>query len=280
MKSFAAIALALVPKMVAAGLRRPIHLALSHDEETGCHGAPALIAELTRRVPTPAAVIVGEPTAMRVVGAHKGIGAYRTTVTGREAHSSQPHRGASAVMAAADLVHWLGREAAARAAAPIAGSLFDPPYTTMTCGQIEGGTALNILAGACRFVWDIRAVPGEDVAAVLAAFAERSAALESDMQGRAPEARISTETLADVPAFCYEPETEAERLVRSLTGDNSLGGVSFAAEAGLFQQAGLSTIMCGPGSIDQAHQPDEFITLDQVRAGTVFLRRLIAHLSA
>ncbi|MBB4287344.1 acetylornithine deacetylase [Roseospira goensis] len=280
MKSFSAIALALVPEMLAAGLRHPIHLALSYDEEVGCFGAPDMIRTLRETLPTPRAVIVGEPTEMRVVAMHKGIRAYRVDVTGREAHSSQPHRAVSAVMTACELVHWLTLRAADRAAAPVPGSRFDPPYTTITCETIQGGTAHNIISKSCSFVWTARTVPEDDPDGLEAAFLAEAARLDAGMTRIAPEAGIATTVLASVPAFRQESASEADRLVRSLTGDNGIGAVSFAAEAGQFQQAGFSTIMCGPGSIDQAHQPNEFITLDQVRAGTAFLRRLIAHLSA
>ncbi|WP_299442745.1 acetylornithine deacetylase [uncultured Rhodospira sp.] len=279
MKSFPAIALALVPEMLAAGLKRPIHLALSYDEEVGCFGAPAMIQEMKRTVPTPQAVIVGEPTDMRIVGTTKGIDVIRTTVTGREVHSSMPHHGASAVMNAATLVHWLSRRAAERAAGPSPDCPFDPPWTTITCDVIEGGTAHNIISKTCTFIWTVRAVPGDDPAVLRQAFLAQAARLEADMQRAAPEARIATTILASVPAMRHVPDSEAERLARALTGDNGLGAVAFAAEAGLFQDAGFPTVMCGPGSMAQAHQPNESITLDQVRAGTVFMRRLIEHLA-
>lgn len=280
MKSFSALALALVPDMLAADLKRPIHLALSYDEEVGCLGVPALIRAIRETLPTPQAVIVGEPTSMRVVGMHKGIRAYQVDVHGREAHSSQPHRAVSAVMTACGLVHWLGGRAAERAARPLPDSAYDPPYTTITAEVIEGGTAHNIIARHCRFVWTARTVAEDDPDALERAFLDHAAAVEADLQAIAPEARIETTRLAAVPALRHDPHSAADRLVRSLTGDNGTGAVSFAAEAGHFQEAGFATIMCGPGSIDQAHQPNESITLDQVRAGTAFLQRLIAHLAA
>ncbi|MQX38456.1 acetylornithine deacetylase [Roseospira navarrensis] len=280
MKSFSAIALALVPEMRAAGLKRPIHLALSYDEEVGCFGAPAMIAEIGRALPRPAAVIVGEPTSMKVVAMHKGIRVYRVEVTGREVHAAQADRGVSAVMTACSLVHWLGERARERAGAPVPGALFDPPYTTITAEAIQGGTAHNIISRACSFVWAVRDVPGDDLDALEAEFRALAAGMEQDMRRVAPETGIRIERLASVPAFRQETDSEADRLVRRLTGDNTTGAVSFAAEAGQFQQAGHSVIMCGPGSIDQAHQPNEFISVDQVRAGVGFMRRLIAHLAA
>jgi len=279
MKSFSAIALALVPEMLAADLKAPIHLALSHDEEIGCVGAPSMIHEMTRHAPPPRAVIVGEPTDMKVVAAHKGISAHRTSVRGHEVHSSQPHRGVSAVMVACELVSWLSARARERAEQPVPDSPYDPPYSTITCGRIEGGTALNIIARDCAFLWDMRAVPEDDPDALRAAFEAECERFRTRMRTIAPDADITTEVMANAPAFRMDPDSEAERLARALTGDNGRGAVSFAAEAGLFQQAGYSTIVCGPGSIDQAHQPNEFITLDQVRRGTESLRRLIATLA-
>jgi len=280
MKSFSALALALLPEMLDADLKRPIHLALSYDEEVGCVGAPAMIEHMAKTLPPVRAVIVGEPTEMKVIGAHKGIHAWQTTVTGHEAHSSQSHKGVNAVMIAADLVAWLSRQAAERRARPTPDIPFDPPWSTITCGLINGGTALNILARRCTFLWDMRAMPGDDPAALEAAFRAESARLEQEMRAVAPDTGIDTTLLAAAPALRLEANSEADRLVRSITGDTTTGAVAFAAEAGQFQQAGFSTILCGPGSIDQAHQPNEFITLDQVDAGLAFLRGVIARQSA
>jgi len=280
MKSFLAIALALAPDMLAAGLKRPIHLALSYDEEIGCFGAPLMIDAMTRTVPKPAAVIVGEPTSMKVIAMHKGIRVYRVDVTGHEVHSAHADRGVSAVMTACELVHWLTLQARERAATPVAGALFDPPYSTITAEAIQGGTAHNIIARQCSFTWSVRDVPGDDMDALEAAFRTVADDLQAQMKRVAPETGIQITRLAAVPSFRQEPESTADRLVRALTGDNGTGAVSFAAEAGQFQQAGYSAIMCGPGSIDQAHQPNEYIALDQVRAGVAFMRKLIAHLAA
>ncbi|MBB4265377.1 acetylornithine deacetylase [Roseospira visakhapatnamensis] len=280
MKSFSAIALALLPEMLAADLKRPIHLALSYDEEVGCLGAPAMIRAMAETLPPVRAVIVGEPTEMRVVGAHKGIRAWRTSVTGREAHSSQPHRGINAVMVAGRLVAWLARQADDRADHPRADSLFDPPWSTISCGVIQGGTALNILARSCFFVWETRSMPEDDPGRLDAAFRAECARLEQTMRAQAPETGIETTLLAAAPALRLEPDSEADRLVRSITGDNTTSAVAFAAEAGQFQEAGFSTILCGPGSIDQAHQPNEFITVAQVEAGIAFLRGVIARQAA
>ena len=281
MKSFYAIALALVPEMLSAGLRRPIHFALTYDEETGCLGAPSLIDEIAANVPAPRAVFVGEPTSMQVVTAHKGAAGARTQVTGHEAHSSQVHRGVSAVMIAARLVTWLEDRMHGNAARADANSPFEPPYTSMTCGTIHGGTAANILARQCEFKWDVRSLPGEDARDVINEFrdyCERE--ILPPMRSIAAECDITTELSSYVPGLAREQNGDAEQLARMLTGDNAIHAVAYAAEAGQFQQAGFSTVICGPGSIDQAHQPNEFIELDQVEASIAFTRRLIDHLSA
>ena len=279
MKSFLAIALALVPDMLARGLRRPIHLALSYDEEVGCLGAPDMIAKIAAEVPRPAAVIVGEPTSMRVVTAHKGITVMETVVTGHEAHSSQTHRGVSAVMIASRLVAKL--DEMARAAADNPSALpFEPPFTTIHVGMIEGGTAANIISRHCHFVWDIRHIPEDDPMVHVNRFnAWCEAEVLPQMRSVAPETSIETTMVNQAPAFGPEENGEAERIARALTGDNAIHAAAYAAEAGQFQGAGFSTVICGPGSIDQAHQPNEYITLDQVDLCERFLRRLMDDLS-
>lgn len=279
MKGFLAIALALVPEMQAAGLHRPIHLALSYDEEVGCLGAPAMIARLVRELPRPRAVIVGEPTEMAIVNANKGIISARTDITGHETHSSQTHRGVSAVMVAARLIMELDRIAgdlATERTAPHPS--FEPGYTTITANVIEGGTANNIMAGRCHFLWAARCLPDSpDDQAVLERYTRHVDGVERPrIQAIAPAADIRTEILARAPGLAPEPDGEAEALARGLTGANASRAVSFAAEAGQFQQAGFSTVICGPGSISQAHQPNEFLELDQLRLGCRFIRRLIA----
>ena len=280
MKSFSAIALSLLPDMLAADLKRPVHFALSYDEEVGLLGAPDMISEIKDILPPPSAVIVGEPTNMQVVDGQKGIAVFRTEITGHEAHSSQPHRGASAVMAAGRLMAKIAEMMAKREGEADPNSPFMPPYTTMSVGVIEGGTAANILARRCGFTWDVRTVPGDSVADILAEFNAEAHTVETQMQAIAPDCSIVTQTLADGPPLMPQDDNPAAELAHRLTGTNGRQSVSYAAEAGQFQQAGFSTVICGPGSIDQAHQPNEFITLDQVARGTSFARRLIQHLSA
>jgi acetylornithine deacetylase len=280
MKAFLAVGLAAVEDMVKADLKRPIHFAFSYDEEVGCVGVPSLIKLINAELPKPSAVIVGEPTGMKVVTAHKGITGVRTAVTGHESHSSQPHRGVSAVMVAAELIEVLrgyGLEAAAKGPR---NPLFEPEHTTITVNRIEGGTALNILAGHCTFQWDVRALPEDDPDAYIKRFVDHcDRVVLPRIRQIAPDCKIETVPRAGTPALRPEKDSEAERLCRMLTGDNVTRHVSFAAEAGQFQQSGLSTVICGPGSITEAHQPNEFIAVDQVGAATVFVRDLIKHLS-
>ncbi|MEO0689460.1 MAG: acetylornithine deacetylase [Pseudomonadota bacterium] len=280
MKSFSAIGLSLLPEMLASNLARPIHFALSYDEEVGLLGAPSMIDEIKRLLPSPAAVIVGEPTNMQVVDGQKGIAVFRTEITGHEAHSSQPHRGASAVMAAGRLIAKIAEMVEKRRSDADLTSPFTPAYTTMSVGVIEGGTAANILARRCGFTWDVRTIPGDSVQAIRADFDKEARAVLAEMQAVAPECQITTETLADGPPLMPEEKNPAAELAHLLTGANGRHSVSYAAEAGQFQEAGFSTVICGPGSIDQAHQPNEFIKLSQVAAGTRFMRNLIRHLSA
>ena len=277
MKSFSACGLALVPEMVAAGLKRPIHFALSYDEEVGCQGAPSMIAELVDHLSAPRAVIVGEPSDMRLVNAHKGISGYETVVTGHEAHSSQTHRGVSAVMNAARLIHYLDEMARECASRPRPESGFVPPYTTIHVGMVKGGTAANIISRECRFVWDLRNMPDENPLTYLERFEAfcRDEVLP-EMRQVAAAADIVTSERFTTAGLRAEPGSAADELVRAITGDNDTGVVSYGTEAGQFQEAGFSTIVCGPGSIDQAHQPNEYIERSQVDLCMKTLRRLIA----
>lgn len=280
MKSFAAIGLSLLPDMLAANLKRPIHFALSYDEEVGLLGAPAMIEEMKAQLPACAAVIVGEPSDMQVVEGHKGIAVFKTEITGHEAHSSQPHRGASAVMAAGRLVAKLADLMEDFKATADKTSPFEPPYTTTSVGVIQGGTASNILARRCEFSWDTRTVHPDDLVRVREAFEAEATKIQSEMQAIAPHCSIKTHTLADCPPMVPVAKNAAVDLAHQLTGANARVSVSYAAEAGQFQEAGFATVICGPGSIDQAHQPNEFITLQQVSEGTRFMRNLIQHMSS
>ena len=274
MKAFSAIALALIPEM--RELKKPIHLALSYDEEIGCLGAPRMIETIQDELPAIRAVFVGEPTSMRVVTGHKSILHFDTHITGMEAHSSQQHRGVSAVMVAGRLINWLGEKQRANAANADPNCPFEPAYSTLHCGVVKGGTAHNITARHCSFVTDIRTIPGEDATSFFDEYEEFvREVVEPEMQVVHPDTGIELEVHANVPGFSSPEDSEAVVMAKQLSGQNDTEVAPYAAESGQFQQAGFSVAMCGPGSIDQAHQPDEFISIEQLEAGTEFMRRLI-----
>lgn len=280
MKSFLAIILGALDTLTSASLKTPLHLAFSYDEEIGCLGAPSLIRLLNHELPRPRAVIVGEPTEMKVVSAHKGITGVRTIITGHEAHSSQIHRGVSAVMVAAELIQFLQSLSTEAAERGPHNQLFEPPHSTITVNVIEGGTALNIMARHCTFHWDIRVLPDDNPDRYLDRFKHYcDDVVLPRMRKISPSCNIETTPRATTPPLKPERDSEAERLCRMLTGDNVTRAVAFAAEAGQFQESGLSAVICGPGSISQAHQPNEFISLAQVEAGTRFLHDLVGHLA-
>ena len=281
MKGFVALALAAVPLALAADLKRPLQLALSYDEELGCTGAPPMIAEMARSLPRAAAVIVGEPSRFSVVTGHKGGTGFKVHVKGYEVHSSLIHTGVSAIMAAAPLIDFANRVNAANAARPPAAlaQMFDPPWTTLHVGMIRGGTAHNITAADCRFSCEIRVVPGEDIEDWVAAFEGQVAQAVAAMQTIRPETGITVERFFSVPPLRPETDGAAEALARRLTGDNGLHVVSYGTEAGQFQAEGYSAVVCGPGDILQAHQPDEFLEISEFDAGWSFMQRLVAWLS-
>lgn len=275
MKGFDALALALVPDFLAANLETPIHILLSYDEETTCLGVVDTIRRFGRDLPRPRAVIVGEPTGLAVADAHKSVVTFNTVVHGHEAHSAKPALGANAVMAAAELVCELNRIADEMVARGDQTGRFDPPYTTVHVGTMAGGTARNILPKTCSFHWEFRGVPGldpDEIPARLDRFAQKVALAHLNRHG--PYGRIETETEVSVPGLAPDPGSKAERLALHLTRHNRTVTVPFATEAGRFQEAGIPTVVCGPGSIDRAHQGDEYITLDELAAGEAFMRRL------
>lgn len=278
MKGFCAVALALVPQMIEAGLTRPVQIALSYDEEVGCLGAARLIPHLKEAFPKAEAVIVGEPTELSVVNGHKGTWSLVTRVQGYEVHSSRCHKGVSAVMAAARLVAWLDdrmRENAHCAETEGGHADFDPPYTTLHVGRIKGGTAGNITALKCTFPVDIRTIPSEDMDGWLSAYRTFARDLETDLKRVRPEASISIEVRARVASLAPEAGGRAEALTTRAAETNVIEKAAFGSEAGLFQEAGYSTVVCGPGAIEQAHQPDEFISCAQLAAGEAFIRNIL-----
>lgn len=280
MKGFAATALSKVPDFLAADLEKPIHIALSYDEEIGCFGAAPLVSDLLAKEPQPSFAIVGEPTNMKVVTGHKGIAVFKTRIRGHPAHSSQLHRGVSAISAAAKLITWLDTRTAENKAAADPDCPFEPPYTTLHSGVIKGGQAHNITAQHCEFATDIRLLPGDSAKAWIDAY---QTYIENhvlpDMLEISADCSIDVEHLAYVPGLSEEPDGRAETEVRRLTGDNGRHVVVYATEGGIFQNHGLSTVVCGPGSIDQAHQADEYIELVELDRCATFLDQLLAGLS-
>jgi acetylornithine deacetylase len=275
MKSFLAIALALAPEFRAAKLRVPIYLALSYDEEVGCLGVGKLLDDLAAALPRPAAAIIGEPTLMKLINRHKGFQSFTTTVTGRDGHSSGTHRGVNAIAYAAEIVAFLSQLAAEIAAKGPFDDGFDPPYTTINVGAVRGGTAVNIIARQCSFDWEFRPIPGVDPASIRSRFdAFIAESILPRMRAVAPEADVVTIQDSGSPPLVPEADSPAEALVRLLTGANIAGAVSFGTEASHFQESGIPAVICGPGSIEQGHQPNEFIALDQVDACIAFMRKL------
>lgn len=277
MKGFIAAALALVPALQSARLRVPVHLVLSYDEEIGCFGAHRLVDYIAQSLPRPAFAVVGEPSGMQVANQHKGNYGFETTVRGREAHSSRPDLGANTIFGASELIARLGEMAAElrRGAPDAAARAFQPPYSTVNVGQIHGGTAVNIIPNECRFRWEMRPIPGDDpqrLRARLDDFARRE--LLPRLQATAPEASVETQPLFVLPPLARDSGSGAEEIVLRASGRDCAHAVAFASEAGIFQQAGIPTVICGPGSIEQAHKPDEFIELAQLSDCLAFLSRL------
>ncbi|WP_371055399.1 acetylornithine deacetylase [Rhodosalinus sp. K401] len=281
MKGFIAATLAAAEGLDAAALTRPVHFAFTYDEEVGCLGARALVEELARREVHPATAIIGEPTSMRIVEGHKGCCEYTTHFRGCAGHGSQPERGVNAAEYAAAYVGrllQLRRDLVARAPE---GSPFDPPWSTVNVGRIEGGVAHNVIAAHAHVEWETRPVSAADQAFVkrtMAAYVEEE--LLPAMRSVWPGADISTQTIGEVEGLEPMTENAARRLVAELTGANGAEVVSFGTEAGLFQKLGLAAVVCGPGSIEQAHKPDEYVSLDQLSACLDMLDRLGGRLAA
>jgi acetylornithine deacetylase len=276
MKGFIAIALAMVPEFLARPLATPIHLAFSFDEEIGCVGVRPLIEHIVEHLPKPKIVIVGEPTSMRVVNAHKSCCSMVTEVTGLETHSSTPELGVNAINAAGELLGEISRISADMIERGDPSGRFEPPYTSVHVGTIAGGTALNIVPRHCELLWEYRGVPGLDrneIAARIDAFAQRQ--IVPDMQRRAPECGIATHEKIFVPGLAPVDGSPAELMALRLARQNDTHTVSYGTEAGLFQEAGMPAIICGPGDIGQAHKPDEYIALDQITQCCLFMERLV-----
>ena len=275
MKGFVGTALSLVPEIANAKLKRPIHFALSFDEEVGCAGVPALLSDLAEAKIKPALAIVGEPTLMKVVGAHKGGTAVKTRCKGHEGHSSAPQKGASAVMMAGEFIALLARIGVELQ--DDSDPRFDPPCTTTQANIVSGGTALNILAREATVTWECRPLPGRDGRAVVERAKELAASLILPKYRKgAPDADFVTTVMTNYPGLALDMDSPAVALALSVSGANHAEAVAYGTEAGHFAAAGIPAVICGPGSIDQAHKPDEFVALSELDACEKFLRKVIA----
>jgi acetylornithine deacetylase len=283
MKSYLACALAMTPRFLAADLKYPVHFALSYDEELGCMGVRGLLADLAQADIRPAGCIIGEPTGMQAVVAHKGKRAYRCCFRGREAHSALTPQGVNAIEYAAKLVVYIRHMAERMRDCETRDNGFDVPFTTLQTGVIRGGTAGNIVPRDCEVHFEFRYLPGVDPEALeseIKAYAER--VLLPQMRAVDPETFISFETKAEIPGLDPSVErAEQDRvtaLAQALARNPSIAKVAYATEAGLFQRAGIPSIICGPGSIEQAHKPNEFIALEQIALCESFMERLLGEI--
>jgi acetylornithine deacetylase len=279
MKSFLAVVLASLDDFVPR-LNRPVHLAFSYDEEVGCIGVGRMIEDIKRTGVRPAGCIVGEPTLMLPVIAHKGKRSYRASVTGAAGHSAYAPRAVNAVEAAAEAIAYLkGMARRLRDSGPYDHG-FDIAHTTVHTGVIRGGTALNIVPAECTFDFEVRHLPAEDPAALLDELRSHiSKNIEPEMQAVDPRTGFEIVQLSEIPALDTSPETELVALVHELTGTHDVGKVSYGTEASQYQRAGVPTVVCGPGSIEQAHKPNEYIELEQFQACERFVRRLLERLT-
>ncbi len=281
MKGFIAASLATAPDFAKANLKRPIHFAFTHDEEVGCLGAQSLMEELARLPFRPSVAIIGEPTEMRLIEGHKGCCEYSVVFTGLEGHGSLPDLGVNAVEYAVRYVARLMElRETLRERAP-KDSRFDPPWTTLQVGRLSGGVAHNIIPGHCTLDWELRPVrraDGDFVTSEMAAFVDET--LRPEMKAVSPDADVVTHVLGEVGGLEPLPESEAVRLVAELTGANQADVVAFGTEAGLYQNLGISAVVCGPGSIEQAHKPDEYVSRSQLELALAMLARLVPKLEA
>ena len=275
MKGFLAACLALVPEFLAKPLKRPIHLAFSCDEEVGCTGVRPLIERIVAGdLPRPSAAIIGEPTLMKVVNGHKSTLSFVTEVEGHEAHSSLSHHGVNAIMVAGELIGEINRIAREMRERGDPTGRFDPPYSTVHIGTVAGGTARNIVPRCCTFHWETRIIPGQHPDEIPDRIDRLADTLLPAMHAVSPDTGITTRRRNVVPPLMPEPGSPAEALALQLTGGNDTGAVSYGTEAGLFQVAGVPAVICGPGSIEQAHKPDEFVAVSELERCEGFLRRL------
>ncbi len=279
MKGFLAVCLGLVPEMLARGLRKPIHLAFSYDEEVGCLGVRPLLAHMLARGYRPEGCVVGEPTLMQVVVGHKAKRSLRTRITGRGGHSSRAPELVNAVEAAALIAARVVALGARLDREGLRDALYDIPTSTAHVGTLHGGTALNIVPDQAVMDWEVRALPEEDIDALVAEVIDYARAeLEPAMKARAPEAAIDFQVTAAFPGLAADPEAPIVTLAKRWAGRNDHAKVAYGTEAGLFvEMADIPTVVCGPGSIEQAHKPDEYVALAQIEACEAFVRKIIDH---
>ncbi|WP_446904362.1 acetylornithine deacetylase [Burkholderia sp. YIM B11467] len=281
MKGFIASVLAAVPKFVARPLSMPVHLAFSYDEEVGCLGVGPMLDALSAREHRPRLCLIGEPTELKPVLGHKGKLAMRCHVKGAACHSAYAPSGVNAIDYAAKLIGRLGEIGTALARPERHNTRFDPPFSTVQTGLIKGGRALNIVPAECEFDFEVRALPdfdAHDVPRRLQDYAESE--LLPKMRAVQPDTDIRLQPLGAYPGLATAPDSEAARLLAMLSGSDAFGTVAFGTEGGLFGQAGIPTVVCGPGSMDQGHKPDEFVTLEQLHGCDAMLDRLAAHLAS
>jgi len=281
MKAFVAAVMAFAPRLAATKLAQPVHFAFSYDEEVGCLGVRRLIDDLVAAGIRPRACIVGEPTLMQPIIAHKGKRSFRCTVRGLTVHSAYAPQGVNAVEAAAEAVACLKRMARRHRDRGPYDQGFDVAHTTIHTGVIAGGTALNIVPNRCTFDFEFRNLPGDDPDALLREFRDYvSQQLEPEMKAIDPASGFVLEELSEIPALATAPEAPVVGLVQELCCSSRISKVSFGTEASRFQRAGIPAVVCGPGSIEQGHKANEFVTLEQLAACDAFLARLLARLSA
>ena len=279
MKGFLACVLASVPYWQTLNLSKPIHIAFTFDEEIGGFGMPVLLDSFSETTCKPSVVIVGEPTDMQIITGHKGGFEMRTEITGHEVHSCDPTLGVSAISVAVALINKIESIGERLKSQPRQSSPFVPPYGTFNIGTIAGGMARNATAGFCTFDWEFRPMPGENGNAIIAEIEDYAMQqLLPDMRKVSPDTEIKIITEAPVPPLDDSNADEAAALISRVTGLNSRGVVSFGSDAGYFSDAGFSTVLFGPGSISRAHKPDEYITVDELKAGLSFMRSLSKHL--
>lgn len=280
MKGYIACVLALVPALVTANLRRPVHIALSYDEEVGCLGVRSLLKALEQRPIKPMLCIIGEPTELKPVLGHKGKLAMRCDIHGQACHSAYAPQGVNAIEYAAELIGELGRIGHRLKAPEHHDARFDPPFSTVQTGVIAGGKALNIVPADCRFDFEIRALPSHDpseVAQELKTYAEHH--VLPRMRAVSEQSEIRFSELSAYPGLATEAHSEAAELIAGFSGSRAFGTVAFGTEGGLFDAAGIPTVVCGPGSMDQGHKPDEFVSLEQLNGCNEMLRRMLLSIS-